>query len=271
MITIVLDPGHGGTDPGAAAFGLNEKDINLDIALRTRAALGFYEAKVYLTRDTDQDVGLGARAAVANKLGADYFLSIHVNAGGGAGFESYVHTYAGEKSRAIRDVIHARVSDFYSSAGFGDRGKKSANFAVLRLTAMPAVLLENLSIDRKEDAARLAEPSFREGLAGAIADGLARALSLRPVDAWDPVAEIEKLKADGLIVSDHEPGEKVPWGEFAAVINRYRGKSSAADPWDPGKEISKLKSDGLINSVHDPVMEVLWGEFAAVLNRLRGR
>ena len=182
MKKIVIDPGHGGRDPGAAAFGLKEKDITLDIARRTRDALGAYQAEVILTRDGDIDLDLPARAAVANKLVADYFLSIHVNAGGGTGFESYVHIYAGEKSRAIRDVIHARVSDFYRSAGFGDRGKKSANFAVLRLTNMPAVLLENLFIDQEKDAARLAEPDFRQGIADAIASGLVDALGLRPVN-----------------------------------------------------------------------------------------
>lgn len=270
MTIVVLDPGHGGSDPGAVGFGLQEKNLTLDIARKTRDALVSYQVAVHLTRDSDVDLELSDRATFANKLGADYFLSIHINAGGGTGFESYVYTYSGEATRALRDVLHSRVGAFYSAAGFTDRGKKSANYAVLRLTDMPGALLENLFIDTRKDAASLAETSFRDGLAGAVAAALAQALSLKPAITWDPAAEINKLKADGLIASGHEPAEKILWGTFAAVLNRYRGKSSVSDPWDPAGEVLKLKKDGLIFSDHNASGAVPWGEFAAVLNRLRG-
>ncbi|HOV80324.1 MAG TPA: N-acetylmuramoyl-L-alanine amidase [Bacillota bacterium] len=180
MKRIVIDPGHGGRDPGAVTNGLQEKDLTLDIARRTRDILNAYQAEVRLTRDDDIDLDLSPRADMANSLNADYFCSIHVNAGGGTGFESYVYTLAGDKSQALRGIVHDQLSEFYRSVGFPDRGKKKANFAVLRQTNMPAVLLENLFIDRKEDAAKLAEPSFRQGIAEAIAAGLARALELQP-------------------------------------------------------------------------------------------
>lgn len=186
---ICIDPGHGGSDPGAVGSGLREKDLTLDIAVKTRDALRPYAADVYLTRDTDVDLELADRAAIANRLGADYFCSIHVNAGGGTGFESYVYAEASEDSRALRSKIHSRLSQFYKAWGFADRGQKSANFAVLRLTAMPAVLLENLFIDRNLDVTNLAEPTFRMAIAEAIALGLVDALELRPNVPIDSGAE----------------------------------------------------------------------------------
>ncbi len=271
MIIIVLDPGHGGSDPGAVGSGLLEKDLTLDIARKTRDALTPYGADVYMTRDSDIDLELADRAGLANKLGAGYFLSIHINAGGGTGFESYVHTDAGGRTMELRDIIHNRVSSFYLSSGFADRGEKSANFAVLRLTEMPASLLENLFIDTPGDAAKLAEPVFRKQAAAAIADGLVQALGLTPVSGGEQGEEIKKLRADGLIASDHMPAEKILWGTYAAVLNRYRGKSFLSDPWDPAGEVAKLKTDGLLFSDKNTGGEVPWGEFASVLNRLRGR
>ncbi|MFX4260573.1 N-acetylmuramoyl-L-alanine amidase [Pelotomaculum propionicicum] len=271
MTIIVLDPGHGGSDPGAVGSGLQEKELTLDIAAKTRDALASYDADVYMTRDSDIDFEPDERADLANRLGAAYFLSIHINAGGGTGFESYVHTNAVDRSLALRDIVHNRLSSFYSSAGFPDRGGKSANFAVLRLTEMPAALLENLFIDTPGDAARLADPAFRVQIAGAISAGLVQALGLKPVSGGEQAEEINKLKSDGLIASGHGPAEDITWGTFAAVINRYRGKSSLSGQWDPAGEVAKLKVDGLIFSDRDEGGEVPWGEFASVLNRLRGR
>lgn len=269
MPVIVLDPGHGGEDPGAIGYGLQEKDLTLDIALKTRSILSSYQCSVHLTRESDTDLPLADRAALANKLAADSFVSIHVNAGGGTGFESYIYT-AGATSVALQQIVHASLASYYSLSGFADRGKKRANFAVLRLSKAPAILLENLFIDQKRDAASLADASFRQGIAGAITAGLVRALNLKPVNTWNPVDEINKLKAVGLINSAHEPADKLTWGVFAAVINRYKGLSSTNDPWEPAKEVSKIKSAGLIHSEHDEAAEVPWGEFATVLNRLRG-
>src|SRR5690606_33324558 len=90
-MNLMLDPGHGGHDPGAVAHGLREKDLTLDIAQRIRHMLeAEYEGvEVRLTRESDTDVSLSQRARMANQWGADFFLSIHVNAGGGTGWESY--------------------------------------------------------------------------------------------------------------------------------------------------------------------------------------
>lgn len=191
MIKLVIDPGHGGKDSGAIGSGLKEKDINLDLSKRVLQKLSSYDVEVTLTRTSDVEVRLKDRSALANKMKADFFCSIHINAGGGSGFESYVHSNAAAKSVSLRDVIHDQVVAYYKAAGFPDRGKKRANFAVLRETAMPAVLLENLFIDNPKDAARLKDNSFMEGLAEVIAGGLAAALGI-PLKPAQPGEQPDK-------------------------------------------------------------------------------
>lgn len=178
----MLDPGHGGRDPGAVGNGLKEKDVNLEICKLTAYRLSFYEVEVILTRISDADLSLEERCNIANKIRADCFCSIHANAGGGTGFESYVYLNVPEKTENLRNAVHDTVARYYKNAGFVDRGKKRANFFVLRKTIMPAVLLENLFLDNCSDAEKLKDGSFLDGLAGAIAEGLAAALGmpLRP-------------------------------------------------------------------------------------------
>nr|WP_256205582.1 N-acetylmuramoyl-L-alanine amidase [Calditerricola satsumensis] len=176
---VVIDPGHGGKDPGAVGLGLQEKEVVLHLAQHVRRALGGYEVDVLLTRETDEWVSLDERARRANEADADLFVSLHCNAGGGQGFESYVHPAAPERTRAIREVLHRRVMAFLASYGIRDRGQKEANFAVLRKTKMPAVLLENLFLDHPRENALLREEAFRKDLAQAIAAGIAQALGWR--------------------------------------------------------------------------------------------
>lgn len=174
---IVIDPGHGGNDPGSSGAGIQEKNINLDIALNLKRILVEY-AEVKLTRESDIFISLGDRSALANNYGADLFMSIHVNAGGGTGFESFIYSYAKSETDTIRQVIHKATAAFYSGKGFPDRGMKRANFAVLRETLMPALLLENLFIDNPVDVEKLKDAEFRKHAAEAIAQGVITALKL---------------------------------------------------------------------------------------------
>lgn len=217
---IVLDPGHGGKDPGAVAYALKEKDITLFLAQRAASFLSTYEAGVLLTRYGDEDVDLSARANVANQKQADFFCSLHVNAGGGTGFESYIHPAAAPRTEDLARTVHAELARFYLQRGFPDRGLKRANFAVLRETNMPAVLLENLFLDHPRDAAYLADGSFLEELAASLARALAKALGLKERSTWDPAGEVRRLKERGLITVEHDPHSPVTWGELATVMNR---------------------------------------------------
>lgn len=238
---IVIDPGHGGYDPGAEGYGLQEKNVNLDIALKLREKLANY-ADITMTRASDIFVSLSERAAIANRIGADYFIGIHVNAGGGTGFESYTYTKSLAESERIRSIMHQYVAAFYLTNGFPDRGIKKADFAVLRDTNMPAVLLENLFIDTQADSNKLKDPVFRANAAGVIGDGVIKALNLqgqdqssdpmpapRPSPLPDPPShwaapDFRRLQEAGLVNSPHDLDSTVTWGEMSAVLARLLDK-----------------------------------------------
>ncbi|GIN88715.1 sporulation-specific N-acetylmuramoyl-L-alanine amidase [Heyndrickxia sporothermodurans] len=177
---VVIDPGHGGKDPGAVSNGINEKDIVLTISKYAKTELenNYEGVTVYMTRTTDVFVELSDRAKFANNKKADLFVSNHVNAGGGTGFESFVYTTInGGATEDMRKAVHDSVFGVYK--GFKDRGKKKANLAVVRETAMPAMLLEHLFIDTKGDADYLKSDANLKAIAKAEAAGIAKALKLK--------------------------------------------------------------------------------------------
>jgi N-acetylmuramoyl-L-alanine amidase len=176
---VVIDPGHGGSDPGAIGNGLRECDLTLKISKRVKAALlRDFDVDVKLTRRDDTFVSLDARAQFANDRHAAYFVAVHINSGGGTGYEDYIHNNAGTTTSERRNALHKQVATFMAAHGMTDRGRKRANFAVLRETTMAAVLTENLFIDTAADAHLLKDDAFLTGLAEAHARGIAVALSL---------------------------------------------------------------------------------------------
>lgn len=177
---IYLDPGHGGSDPGASANGMAEKNITLDIAKRTRdILLRDWNVSVRMSRTTDVFRSLTFRTDDANSWGADLFVSIHINSGGGTGFESYVYPGAGARTLRLQDEVHAAVlSNMRVIGTVTNRGQKQENFHVLRESAMSAVLTENLFIDTTHDANLLRRDDFRQRTARGHARGIARFLGL---------------------------------------------------------------------------------------------
>ncbi|MDI3257425.1 MAG: N-acetylmuramoyl-L-alanine amidase [Kyrpidia sp.] len=177
---VCLDPGHGGSDPGATFGTLYEKTLTLSLALALgRRLTDSYAVNVMYTRQDDRFVALSERARMANDARANFFLSIHINAGGGEGYEDYVYPGT-EPTRTgrIRDILHDYIVHFLQKLGVDDRGKKEADFAVLRETAMDAALLEVLFIDSAKDRALLVSAEFQDQFAAAAAAGLADALRL---------------------------------------------------------------------------------------------
>lgn len=184
MLKLYLDPGHGGSDPGAEGNGLLEKDLNLDIALRIREILvnNYNDVSVKMSRTTDTYRSLRKRTNEANAWKADYYLSIHVNAFNGAafGYEDYIHNSLSDTSLTAqyRDIMHEeiiKVNELY------DRGKKKADFHVLRESNMPAMLSENGFIDNVNDAEKLKDPNWRHKVAQGHVNGLVRAFNLTPI------------------------------------------------------------------------------------------
>ena len=177
VVKIFIDPGHGGSDGGTVGNGLQEKDINLKIANSLRSILlnEYEDVSVRLSRTGDTTVSLSERTNDANNWNADYYLSIHVNAGGGTGFESFIYPGVGSPTTTYQDHIHAEV---LKQVDFNNRGQKTADFRVLRETSMPALLTENGFIDNTNDANKLNSTSFLNSLARGHANGLAKAFQL---------------------------------------------------------------------------------------------
>lgn len=179
-VRIFIDPGHGGSDTGTTANGLQEKDVTLDIASKTKDILNeeYSGNTIKLSRTSDATVPLDKRTDMANDWGANLFVSIHINSGNGSGYESYTFDSDyndRERTNAIRKSIHDEVA---KQTGFTDRGKKEENFHVLRESNSPAILTENGFIDSAEDASNLNEDAFIDKIAQGHADGIAKALGL---------------------------------------------------------------------------------------------
>jgi N-acetylmuramoyl-L-alanine amidase len=197
--------------------GLQEKNLTLQIATTLIDILlnEFEGVSVLLSRTSDQTVSLSERTNAANNWGADLYLSIHINAGGGTGFESYIYPGVGSPTTTYQDIIHDEI---LKVVDFANRGKKSANFHVLRETMMPALLTENGFIDNTNDANKLKSPSFLTSIARGHANGLARAfnLSRKPTVLYKVQIGAFRIKSN----ADNLASEAISKGFDAVVLLR---------------------------------------------------
>ncbi len=170
-LVVMLDPGHGGRDPGAVGIGsIKEKDINLSIAQRVASRLEQNGVRVIMTRSDDREIDLSPRVQMAERSNVDLFVSIHANAISMSrpdinGLETYYYSSGLNLARTIHNSI-LRNTDMR------DRGVRQANFYVIKNTSMPAVLVETGFVTGREDAARFNSITARNQIADAIADGI---------------------------------------------------------------------------------------------------
>lgn len=174
---VVLDPGHGGRDPGATSIlGHQEKDIVLAVSLAAAKMLERRGVDVSLTRSDDVFLSLTDRPALADRRGAKLFVSIHADAApnrSAKGFTLYVSRSASGRSRSAAATIAKRLGRAGpQGAGRRGRGIREANFRVLVYSTCPAVLVELGYLSNVSEAARLAEPHYQQRLAEAICDGV---------------------------------------------------------------------------------------------------
>ncbi|MFM7264567.1 MAG: N-acetylmuramoyl-L-alanine amidase [Cyanobium sp.] len=171
---VVIDPGHGGPDPGAVGIGgLRETDVVLDVSLQVARLLQARGVQVLLTRTSEVDVDLPPRVALANSSGADVFVSLHANAlsmdrPDVNGIETFY--FAGGRSQALAEAIQQQLMAI--SPGTPDRGARPGRFFVIRRTVMPSALAEMGFVTGEVDAPRLADPAYRRRLAQAVAAGI---------------------------------------------------------------------------------------------------
>lgn len=240
--TVILDPGHGGSDPGACANGLRESDLTLKIARYCRDELKRYaHTDVYMTRDGDYDVELTSRSDFAKSVSADFFISFHINSGGGEGAEVWIPAVSNwyPAYHGVGEDIAKIMLDKFEALGLVDRGTKwdyyelngkllyypdgswADAFAVIRgcrNAGIPAILAEHGFVDNASDAAFLSNEANLKSLGIADAQAIVEHFGLTfPVslfgfsDVFDDTphsSEIGWLAAAGI-------SEGFPDGTFA--------------------------------------------------------
>jgi N-acetylmuramoyl-L-alanine amidase len=247
-----IDLSHGGSDPGAVANGLQEKNVVLEIGKYMNEMLKSYEGIEWkFSRLDDRTLTLDQRTDMANAWGADIFVSIHINSGGGYGFESFI--YNGDWSTkngtiAMQNYMHGILMKHMGSF-FYDRGKKQANYHVLRESKMKAILTENGFIDNSRDAAILKDRTKLMIIAAAHVEAITGFLGVKkkteqqgvkkveqrvpgpfkdvPADHW-AVGEIKLMKELGIIKGHADGtfglGENVTREQLAVILARLYKK-----------------------------------------------
>ena len=176
---VVIDPGHGGPDPGAIGInGIRETDIVLEVSKLVKELLSEKGVKVILTRKNEVELDLPPRVSFANRMDADIFVSIHANASRGKrrdinGVETFY--FRGWRGRLLAKRIQKQI--LRVSPGSPDRGVKQGRFYVIKNTNMPAVLVEIGFLTGRLDARRLEKAAHRKRIAYAISKGILEYLS----------------------------------------------------------------------------------------------
>ncbi len=184
---VMLDPGHGGYDPGAiTSQGVYEKAINLQIAQKVKEMLRPSGIEVFLTREEDIDyvgnnvkgkttrkqIDLNYRIDMAKEVKADIFVSLHVNAtasGQNSGAETFYH-YKSESGKGLAELIQ---QELIKIPGMNRRIAKPGDFYVIRNTSMPAVIVEVGYLSSATEQKKLQQSWYQEQLSRAIAKGIA--------------------------------------------------------------------------------------------------
>ncbi|MCY8180907.1 MULTISPECIES: N-acetylmuramoyl-L-alanine amidase [Bacillus] len=279
MKKVWLDAGHGGADPGASGYGLQEKDLVLKIVKYAKSYLeaNYKNVQVKLTRSTDVFYRLSKRASMANQWGADLFVSVHANAGNGkgTGFETFRYNGTGGNTLKFQECLHKEILSTMKAFGqISDRGLKQANYAVLRETRMPAVLTENLFIDRKEDADKLKDSGFLKAVGEAHARGIAKYLGLSGGTSKQPAAS--KPKKEAPKKKSSTSGGRAIVKTIQSTLNKRYGLKIKVDGY-PGPETRKALLKGFQTELNKQfnaglVVDGLWGPKtrAAAINVRKG-
>lgn len=200
---IFIGVGHGGTDSGAVANGLKEKDLNLAISLACRDELLRHGVNVLMSRTKDEIDPTADEVKECNAYKPDYAVEIHNNAGGGDGVEIYHHFGGGKGKTLGSNILKEIVAIGQNSRGL--KTKKNAQgkdyFAWIRGTSCPAVLIECAFVDNKKDIAIIDTAAEQKKMGIAIAKGILKALDIK----WVPektytlsIPNLTKAKSDAL-------------------------------------------------------------------------
>lgn len=241
---VIIDPGHGGYDPGAVGpTGLREKDVALAIALKIGKLLQSAGIEVAYTRtsdtvpwpsNTNQD--LAVRTKIANLTGADIFVSIHCNSSKNSsaqGMEIYTTPGQGPADKLAENVVQAWKKYFPRGAirmdMTDDDSDKEANFYVLRKTVMPAVLVETAFISNSQEESMLRTADYQEKAAKAITAGILSFFGIEKeaktvdnsVSEWAKPAW--KWAVSKGLIADDNPKQAITKEQVALIIYKAFG------------------------------------------------
>lgn len=253
MAKVFIDPGHGGKDPGAVGNNIQEKNIVLSVSLKVGEILKRHKVNVVYSRTTDVFVELANRATMANKAKADVFVSIHCNSftnTAAQGLETFNYPNSSKGAilaKCIQDVL--LKDKLYTK----NRGVKTANFAVLRVSNMPAALVEMAFISNKEDSDIL--KTKQDELALAIAKGILSYLGIKYVDkpssAGFPIMSKTKATVEQMKEWAKKKGANQLFIDLAPVfydISAKVGVNPIVTYCQSAKETGYMKFGGVLNA-----------------------
>ena len=219
---IALDPGHGGSDPGAVYNGRQEKDDNLRLAMAVGKILQENGVDVFYTRETDMYETPFKKATDANQAGADYFISFHRNSGENPNTATGVQNLIYQKGGKSEEIAMA-IQDNLVGLGFRDLGiVERPNLVVLKRTGMPAVLIETGFINNSSDNAKFDE-NF-DAIANAIADGILMSTGATPAGMN---IEEEPFAMPGMINPEEDDDECICGKLFRVQVGSFQNRENA--------------------------------------------
>ena len=177
---VFISAGHGGSDPGAVANGVKEKDLNLSIALACRDVLVKHGIEVKMSRSKDENDPVSEEVNECNAFGPDLAVSIHNNAGGGDGGEVFHHHGGGKGKTLAENILAEMVKVGQNSRGIKTRVNSQGKdyYAFIRNTSCPAVIVECAFVDNATDLQIVATEAKRKAMGGAIAKGILKTLGV---------------------------------------------------------------------------------------------
>ena len=228
-----FDPGHGGHDPGAIGANSKEAENVLKVALALEKKLKAQGHEVKLSRRIDTYLTLSERANLANAWGADVFISLHDNSAvnkTATGFETFIFNGSDVSVNSIKLQQHVHKA-IATGIGLRDRGMKRANFAVVRETSMPAVLIEYGFISNLNDEKIIAFEIEKQ--AQLTINGInsylgvkEKPVTLKPISKPNPITNTEEESGEIMLT---ETGRK----EIRGLLKKARTKTYLVN----GKEI----------------------------------
>jgi N-acetylmuramoyl-L-alanine amidase len=258
---VVIDPGHGGRDPGATANGYQEKNLVLQTSLKLREALQRCGIRAIMTRETDtlpspggtigQD--LAYRARIANDANADLFISWHTDAATSAevnGVAAWIHPVT--RGTRTQDIAERIVNSIAASTGQKNRGVYYGDFQVLRDTAMDAVLIESGFITNPEEARRMATQDYQQAAAEGTVEAICSIFNL-PYNAPAKLTPPPQTPSLSPLPAQNQPEEWPSWAEEAirqviewGVMTGYQDGT-----WRPNQPVTRAELASVLVRFHN--------------------